>query len=115
MIFPNNSPDKLLFAIVQSQDADSACDALTNIDTITFQLPSTGAFLGLQNKTLLIHSAKMTWKTIVQALRKTCKQRIEYLPINIDGMMTSTGSFSNPVAIGGATIFAIDIERFEEM
>jgi len=112
---PASSVNSLLVTIVQSQDADNACNALINIKTNTIQLPSTGAFLGLKNTTLLMRSTKLIYDAIIQTLKLTCKQRIEYLPINVVGMMTPTVSFSTPIAVGGATIFSIDVEQFEEI
>jgi len=112
---PTSSVNSLLIAIIQSQDTDNACNALTNIKTNPIQLPSTGAFLGLKNTTLLLHSIKPIYNAIIQTLKLTCKQRIEYMPINVDGMMTPTGSFSTPIAVGGATIFSVDVEHFEEI
>lgn len=110
-----NSPDKLLLAIIQSQDADNACHALDNINISPIQLPSTGAFLGIKNTTLLISSYDKIWNSIFQTLRLICKKRIEYIPINTDGMMTPTHSSVTQVLVGGATIFSIDVEHFEEI
>ncbi|MHC1739962.1 MAG: cyclic-di-AMP receptor [Anaerolineaceae bacterium] len=111
----NRSPDKLVLAIIQSQDSNDACQSLGNINISSFQLPSSGGFLGLQNTTLLMRATSLLWKTIIQTLKLTCKQRVEYKPINTSEMMSLAGLSAIQVTVGGATIFSIDVEHYEEL
>lgn len=115
MDIPDTSSTILLIAIVQAQDAVNASDDLKHIHTAAFQLPSMGGFLGLRNTTLLIQSTSLIWHTVIQVLKQTCKQRIEYTAVLVDATMMANGPFLAPVAVGGATIFSIEVEHFEEV
>lgn len=112
---PDYSPSNLIIAIVQSQDAESACHELANINTLAYQLPSNGGFLGQKNTTLLIRCANQIWGKIIQTLELTCKQRIENLPVNMGEAMMAGSPFTSVVTVGGAVIFSIEIEHYEEI
>ncbi len=105
---------KLILAIVQTQDASDAVREFNNQKISTYQLPSIGGFLGLQNSTLLIYSPVVSWKSIIKILQETCKMRIEFIPINADGMTTPSRSLLTEIMVGGATVFAFDVEKYEE-
>ena len=113
-----NSPDisttNFIVAVVQAQAAIIAGDALNDVTTTIFQLPCTGGFLGLKNKKLIIPSNNLRWNTLIQTLKQTCKQRIEYTVISIDGMMTSTGLFLARVTAGEARVLSLKVEHHEE-
>jgi uncharacterized protein YaaQ len=47
------------------------------------------------------------------ALQKSCRQRVEYLAIPLEGSPLPLPT-PVPVTVGGATVFTIPVERFEE-
>jgi uncharacterized protein YaaQ len=47
-------------------------------------------------------------------LRKSCRQRVEYLSMPLEGSPLPMPT-SIPVTVGGATVFALPVERFEEI
>ena len=112
---PTNSPTHLVIAIIQAQDAESASSALQQIEINAIRLPSMGAFLGIKNATLLMQSTHLLKEKIMQALKRTCKQRTEYMSLPVDGMIVTNNAFLTPVEIGGATLFSIEVEHFEEV
>lgn len=107
-----NSINRLVAAIVQEQDLENAANALTKLGMSITSLPSTGGFLSRRNSTLLIGLAHGQEEALVNALEKSCHERILYLstPIPEMGVMASP---SIPVTVGGATIFTFAVERFE--
>jgi uncharacterized protein YaaQ len=46
-------------------------------------------------------------------MQHSCRQRVEYLAIPLEGSHLPLPT-PVPVTVGGATIFAIPVERFEE-
>jgi len=103
----------LMLAVVQEQDVDLATRALGVLDVPVIHLASTGGFLGRRNATLLIGLLEgMGEKTLV-ALQKSCRQRVEYLAVTLEGSPLPLPA-PVPVTVGGATIFTIPVERFEE-
>ncbi len=104
----------MLIAVIQAQDADNAEDLLCGEGFTVTRLPSVGAFLGRKNVTLLIGLAKDQREIVISLLKKTCRQRVEYIAVPLESaplpMPTPT-----PITIGGATIFGVEIDSFEEV
>ncbi len=110
-----NNPDTTVFlAIVQSQDIDSAEDALREIDIDSYRLPSVGGFLGRRNATLLIVTPPDREDQTIDILKKTCRQRIEYIAVPLESASLTLPT-PTPINVGGAIVFGIDIEQFKEL
>lgn len=110
----DNSPIRFLMtAIVQEQDVDLATRALGVLDVPVFHLASTGGFLGRRNATLLVGLPEGKEEEVRVALQKSCRQRVEYLAIPLEGSPLPLPT-PVPVTVGGATVFTIPVERFEE-
>ena len=103
----------LLMAVVQAQDAESADTALTRLGVSVTRLPSVGGFLGRRNATLLIALPAARKNLVVETLNKNCRQRVEYLAIPLEGSPLPMPT-PVPVTVGGATIFTLPVDRFEE-
>ena len=104
----------ILVAIVQEQDLDIATQALHEIGvTLTF-LSSTGGFLGRRNTTLLIGIPEEKEQAALEALQKACRKRVEYMTLPLEGSPMPMPA-PIPVTVGGATVFALPVERFEQI
>ena len=103
----------LLIAILQEQDVDLATRGLGLLDVPVFHLASTGGFLGRRNATLLVGLPEGKEEEARVALQKSCRQRVEYLAIPLEGSPLPLPT-PVPVTVGGATVFTIPVERFEE-
>jgi uncharacterized protein YaaQ len=103
----------LKIAILQEQDVDLATRALAVLDVPVFHLASTGGFLGRRNATLLVGLPEGKEEDVRIALQKSCRQRVEYLAIPLEGSPLPLPT-PVPVTVGGATVFTIPVERFEE-
>jgi len=109
-----NSPIRFLMTvIVQEQDVDLATRALSVLGVPVFHLASTGGFLGRRNATLLVGLPADKEEEARVALQKSCRQRVEYLAIPMEGSPLPLPT-PVPVTVGGATVFTIPVERFEE-
>lgn len=104
----------IMMAVVQSQDADAAETALVKSgDMVVGRLPSAGGFLGRRNVTLLIGLPYGKIAEANELLHKNCRQRIEYIAVPLESAPLPMPA-PTPITIGGATIFALDVEHFEE-
>ncbi len=103
----------LLLAVVQAQDAESADTALSKLGVSVTRLPSVGGFLGRRNATLLIALPTARKNQVVETLNKNCRQRVEYIAVPLESAPLPLPA-PTPITIGGATIFAMEVERFEE-
>ncbi len=109
-----DKPVTLIMAIVQAQDADIVENTLRELNISISRLPSTGAFLGRRNATLLLGIPDDRQQMILDALKENCRQRIEYIAVPLESAPLPLPT-PTPVTVGGATVFAIDIEHYEEL
>ena len=109
----SSSINLLMLAVVQDQDKDTAMRALEQLGLPVVFLSSAGGFLGRRNATLLIGLQPGREEAAIKSLEVSCRQRIEYLTLPLEGSplpMPTPG----PVTVGGATVFALPVEHFEE-
>ena len=104
----------LLIAIVQAQDADIAEQALKKINVDSYQLPSVGGFLGRKNITLIIHSSNGKNDDIIEILKNSCSQRIEFIAVPIESAQLAIPT-PTQIAVGGAAIFGVTAEKIEKL
>lgn len=100
----------VLLAIVQSQDADIAEQALKEIGIDSYQLPSVGGFLGRKNITFVIESPSEKNDTIIEILKSSCSQRIEFIAVPIENAQLVIPT-PTQVAVGGAAVFELTAEK----
>lgn len=108
------TPDILLIAVIQSQDVDHAESALEKLNINITRLASTGGFLGRRNATLFLGLPTDLESNVLQTLKKTCRQRIEYIAVPLESAPLPLPA-PTPISIGGANIFALEVEHFEEI
>lgn len=77
--------NRLMAAIVQEQDVESAISALTKLGVSVTRLPSLGGFLGRRNATLMIGLNESLVEPSMQSLRKSCRRRVEYVATPLEG------------------------------
>lgn len=104
----------LLLAVVQEQDQDSATRAIEQLRLPVVHLASAGGFLGRRNTTLLVGLQHGREEEALRALEESCRQRIEYLTLPLEGSPLPMPT-PVPVTVGGATVFAFPVEHFEEI
>jgi uncharacterized protein YaaQ len=104
----------LLVAVVQEQDLETVTHALQEIGAPVTYLSSAGGFLGQRNATLLVGLPVEKEQQTLETLEKVCRQRVEYMTLPMEGTPMPMPS-PVPVTVGGATVFALQVERFEQI
>jgi len=102
----------LMIAVVQAQDSECAEEVLEDQGMVVTRLPSLGGFLGRRNATLFIGIPQEKEKAALSALQKNCRQRVEYIAVPLESAPLPLPT-PTPITIGGATIFALEVEHFE--
>lgn len=107
---------KLLITIVQDQDVSSLLEALIEADFRATRLASTGGFLRQGNTTLLIGVDENQIDAVLTIIKKTCKKReqLDSAPFLSFGR-TGLDNHLDKIIVGGATVFSVDVERFEKI
>lgn len=107
---------KLILAIVQNRDADGATEALTTATYYVTRLASTGGFLHEGNTTLLMGVEDERVDGALRVLRENCHRRRHYTPMPLVGAESGFDLHGHiEVEVGGATVFVLDVERFEQI
>ncbi len=106
---------KLIYAIVNNDDAQSVSSALTRTGFQATKLASTGGFLMAGNTTFLICSDDDKIDEIIGIIKEHSHKRKQMVPMAATYGAPSYTSIPAEVSVGGATIFVTDIERFEKV
>ncbi len=106
---------KLIIAVVQDQDADRTITALNDAGHRVTRVASTGGFFSVGNTTLLCGVDDNHVQAVINTLKTTCERRTRLIPAgpNIVESAAMMGAFVE-VEVGGATVFVLDVEHFEQ-
>lgn len=107
---------KLILTIVQDQDTDATVQTLTDAGHRVTRVASTGGFFRVGNTTLLIGVSEDAVAPVVSLLKATCERRTRLIPAgpNIVESAAMMGAFVE-VEVGGATVFVLNVEHFEQV
>ena len=107
---------KLVLAIVNDQDGAKVMTSLNKAGFSVTKLATTGGFVKVGNMTLIIGTEEDKVQKVIDIIREKSHKRKQVVmsPIVFEA---SGGFVSQPteVEIGGATVFVMDVERFEKL
>ena len=108
---------KLVVAIVHNEDAGALVDALLEREHRATRLHSSGGFLKQSNATILVGIENAKVDEVLDIVRENCTSRTQI--VNPMPPIMEPGEFFMPypleVEVGGATVFVLDVERFERL
>ncbi len=104
---------KLVFAIVNNDDSSAVSAAMTKKGYSTTKLATTGGFLKAGNTTFITGVADDKVDDVIQIIAANSSRRTQLIPGTMDVGMYS--SFPVEVTVGGATIFVLNVDRFEKV
>lgn len=108
---------KLVIAILQDEDSGKLVDELMKNKFGVTKLASTGGFLRAGNTTIIVGVEKEKVDDVIEIIRSTCKsrKRVTTSPIPTTWSSGVYTPYSIEVQVGGATIFVVDVDRFEKL
>jgi uncharacterized protein YaaQ len=108
---------KMVVAVVQAEDAGGLLTQLSNRGFRATRIKTVGGFLRESNATIFVGVEDIDVDTVVRIIRQSCTTRQQSITA-IPAVM-EPGEFFLPypveVEVGGATIFVLDVERFERV
>ena len=105
---------KLIIAIVHDEDGSRLTDTLSKNSIQVTKLASTGGFLRAGNVTFMIGTEDDKVSEVIEIIKSVCRSRTEIVAPSTVSMATAI-SWPIEVTVGGATLFVLDIERFEKI
>ena len=106
---------KLVLAIINHDDANTVTQALTKSGFSSTKLATTGGFLMAGNVTILIGVDEEKVQTVIDIIKEHSHSRKQMIPTASEMSYGYYPSMPVEVVVGGATIFVVDIERFERV
>lgn len=108
---------KLVLTVVHADDAGELASRLSEAGFGVTRIKSVGGFLKRQNATFLVGVPDHQLDSVMQIIRERCHTRTESVsPIP---PMVEPGEVYLPypveVEVGGATVFVMNVERFERL
>ncbi|MDO5737857.1 MAG: cyclic-di-AMP receptor [Eubacteriales bacterium] len=108
---------KLVYAIISDEDSPRLMAELNRAGFRVTKLNSTGGFLRSGNTTLMTVIDDEKMEEVVEIIRKYSSSRKAAINANMapSGMSGSFIPYPVEVQVGGATIFAVEVEYFEKV
>lgn len=108
---------KLVFAIVHDEDGNKVIKELNKKNFSVTKLCSTGGFLRSGNTTLLVGVEEEKLDEVIEIIKSKSKSRKQLLSSTMLPGDIAGGYMPYPVEVqvGGATIFVLNVERFEKV
>lgn len=106
---------KMIIAVVNSDDSNAVMRALTKNKFSVTKLATTGGFLMAGNTTFLIGVENEKVDEAIDIIASHSKKRKQVMPAATSYGVGMYDPMPIEVTVGGATIFVMDIERFEKV
>lgn len=108
---------KLVIAIVQDDDSASLINKFTKEEFRVTKLATTGGFLRSGNTTLLVGVEDEDVDRVIGIIKNLCETRSQVVT-STSPIAGTTGvyvPYPVEVSVGGATVFVVDVDRFEKV
>ena len=106
---------KMVIAIMNSDDSSIVIQNLMKHNFSVTKLSSTGGFLRSGNVTILIGVDDSKVQEVIDVVSKFSKSRKQLIPSSFEAGACFDPSMPIEVTVGGATIFVVDVDRFEKV
>ncbi len=108
---------KLILAIVQDVDGNNLMSALNKEGYSVTKLATTGGFLKAGNTTLMVGVNDDQVEAVMEVIRVKCERRKRMIvqPGVVGAIESGMNSFPVEIDVGGATVFVVDVDRFEKI
>ena len=106
---------KLVLALVSNDDSATVSRTLMKEGFSVTKLATTGGFLMAGNTTFLIGVDDDKVDAVIALISKHSRKRTQVMPTNTSYGVGLYSSFPVEVSVGGATVFVMNVERFEKV
>lgn len=106
---------KLIFAIISNEDSAKVSSALTKERFSVTKLATTGGFLLSGNTTILVGTDDDKVDKVIEVIAAHSKKRKQMVPSSASYGVGMYTTYPVEVQVGGATIFVMNVERFEKV
>ena len=105
----------IIIAILNADDPSTVVQKLMKNGFSVTKLSTTGGFLRAGNVTVLIGVDNSKVQDVIDIISTYSKSRKQLIPTTSEAGINFYPSMPVEVTVGGATIFVLDVERFEKV
>jgi uncharacterized protein YaaQ len=107
---------RLVVVIASDVDADRLIKRLVQRGCPATKIGGVGGFLRRGNATILSGVPASDVESVIEIVRAECHARTEFVPTQTLPFLGEGAVFADPleVRVGGATVFVLEVERFEK-
>ncbi|MEC2076572.1 cyclic-di-AMP receptor [Metabacillus fastidiosus] len=106
---------KLIIAVVQDKDSNKLLNILTEYNFRVTKLASSGGFLKSGNTTFMIGTEDIRVQKALDIIKENCQSRKQFVtPATPLGGNVDYTTFPVEVEVGGATVFVLPVDHFEQ-
>ena len=106
---------KLVLAIVNHDDANAVTQHLSKNGYSSTKLATTGGFLMSGNATILVGVDEEKVQNVIDIIHEHSHSRKQLIPTTTEMAYGYYPAMPVEVTVGGATIFVVDVDRFERV
>ena len=107
--------NQLIFATVAGSQAGEFIERLTGDEFYVTQIDSRGGFLHEATVSLLIGLDRKRLPSFLELTRECCQAHRKFIPTPIEALLPEAPAMMIEAEVGGAMIYAFDVERFEQL
>lgn len=106
--------DKIYIVSVSGETVPILREQLVRKNFYFTQIESSGGIIQKESVSLLIGIDHRRAGELLQLIRKVCKRRRTYVPARTETVVMQTHPLMIEAEVGGALIYTLDVERFEQ-
>jgi uncharacterized protein YaaQ len=107
--------NQLVLATVAGAQANALTDRLTLDGFFATQIDSAGGILYEATVSLLIGLDRARLPRLLSHLRECCRTHRRFIPAHVEAPLLEIQPVMIEAEVGGATVYALNVERFEQV
>lgn len=111
----SNVVNQLVIANVSGSQAGVLVERLLRDGFYVTQIDSSGGILYEAAVTLIIGLDRARLPRVTEHIRECCRLRRRFIPAHVEAPLLEVQPVMIEAEVGGATIYAFDVERFEQL
>lgn len=111
----NSEIDQLVMVIVASAQAGMLMDKLSQMKFSFTKVDSSGGFLHEATLCLLVGLNHERRSALIELIQQHCHRRKVYIPAHMDVTQIQGQPLMIEAEVGGATMFTLNVDRFEQL
>ncbi len=105
----------LVFVIVSSEQINDLVQELIKGSFYFTRIDSHGGILEKSTVSLLIGINKTRFDLLMSIIHKICHTRVKFIPARVEAPLMQGQPLMIEAEIGGATVYIVDVDRFEQL